>query len=196
MHELYCLMGYTIAYGRAIPPCVKRKRSTFLSRRNFETVLHAFITTHLDYCNSLYYGVNSSSIGRLQLVQNAAARLLTGRRKYDSIAPVLMSLRWLPVTFRIEFKILVFVYKSLHGLAPGYLSVLVLPHNPTRSLRSGDLGLLSVCRTRLKHRGDRAFARVGPKLWNSLPLSIRMVSSLSLFKSKLKSYFLSKAFNN
>ncbi len=159
-------------------------------------MIHAFITTRLDYCNSLYYGVNSSSIGHLQLVQNAAVRLLTRSKKIDCITPILISLRWLPVQFRIEFKILVFVYKSLHGLAPGYLSVLVLPHNPTQSLRSGDLGLLSVCRTKLKHRGDRAFARVGPKLWNSLPLSIRTVPSLSMFKSKLKSYFLSMAFNN
>ncbi len=54
---------------------------TFLSLRKFEIVIHAFITTRLDYCNSLYYGVNSSSIGRLQLVQNAAARLLNGSKK-------------------------------------------------------------------------------------------------------------------
>ncbi len=72
-------------------------------------MIHAFITTRLDYCNSLYYGVNSSSSGRLQLVQNAAARLLTGSKKFDRITPILISLRWLPVKFRIEFKFLVFV---------------------------------------------------------------------------------------
>ncbi len=163
-----------------------------LSLKNFEIVIHAFVTSRLDYCNSLYYGANQSSISRLQMVQNAAARLLTGSRKFYRISPILTSLHWLPVKLRIEFKILVFVFKALHGLAPTYLSDILQYHN--RSLRSGSLRLLSVCRSRLKHRGDRAFATVGPKLWNSLPVSIRMVSSLSSFKSKLKTHFLSVGF--
>ncbi len=112
----------------------------------------------------------------------------------DRISPILTSLHWLPVKLRIEFKILVFVFKALHGLAPTYLSDILQYYNPSRLLRSGSLGLLSVCRSRLKHRGDRAFATVGPKLWNSLPVSIRMVPSLSSFKSKLKTHFLSVGF--
>ncbi len=126
-----------------------------LSLKNFEIVIHAFITSRLDY-----YGANQSSISRLQMVQNAAARLLTDSRKFDRISPILTSLHWLPVKLRIELKILVFVFKALHGLAPTYLSDILQYHNPSRPLR-----LLSV---RLKHRGDRAFTTVGPKLWNSL----------------------------
>ncbi len=138
--------------------------------------------------------LNDLTTGRLQMVQNAAARLLTGSRKFDRISPILTSLHWLPVKQRIEFKILVFVFKALHGLAPTYLSDLLRCHNPSRALRSGNLGVLSVRRLRLKHRGDRAFAIAGPKLWNSLLVSIRMVSSLSSFKSKLKTHFLSVGF--
>lgn len=63
-----------------------------LQKQHFETVIHAFVTTRLDYCNALYLGVNGSSIARLQLVQNAAARLLTGTRKYEHISPILASL--------------------------------------------------------------------------------------------------------
>ncbi len=165
-----------------------------LSLKNFKIVIHSFITSRLDYCNSLYYGANLSSIGRLQMVQNTAARLLTGSRKFDHISPILTSLHWLPVKQRIEFKMLVFVFKALHGLAPANLSDLLRCHNLSRALRSGNLGVLAVRRSRFKHCGDRAFAIAGPKLWNSLPGSIRMVSSLSSFKCKLKAHFLSVGF--
>ncbi len=70
------------------------KVKTFLSFKHFETAIHAFIHSRMDYCNSLYLGINNSSISRLQMVQNAAARLLTGVRKYEHITPVLMSLHW------------------------------------------------------------------------------------------------------
>ena len=63
------------------------KIKPILSRQHFETVIHAFVTTRLDYCNALYVGVSGSSITRLQMVQNAAARLLTGTRKYEHISP-------------------------------------------------------------------------------------------------------------
>ncbi len=125
------------------------------------------------------------------MVQNAAARLLTTSRVFDHISLILTSLHWLPVKQRIEFKILVLVFKALHGLAPAYLFDLLRCHNPSRTLRSSNLGVLSVRRSRLIHRGDRAFAIAGPKLWNSLPGSVRMVSSLSSFKFKLKAHLLS-----
>ena len=119
-------------------------------------VLHAFVTTRLDYCNALYMGVSGSSIARLQLVQNAAARLLTRTRKYEHISPILASLHWLPVDFIIHFKTLLFAFKALHGLAPPYLSELLHPYTPSRSLRSADE--LPEPRARLKTRGERAFA--------------------------------------
>ena len=90
-----------------------------------EKNIHAFITTRLDYCNALYLGVSQSGLQRLQLVQNAAARLLTGTRRRDHITPVLSTLHWLPVRFRITFKVLLFVFKFRHGLAPSYISELL-----------------------------------------------------------------------
>ena len=103
------------------------KVKPLLAQQHFETVIHAFITLRLDYCNALYFGVNQSSIARLQLVQNAAARLLTGVRKREHITPILASLHWLPVHFRVHFKIILFVFKSLNGLVPLYLSELLHP---------------------------------------------------------------------
>lgn len=149
------------------------KVKPFLSKPNLETLIHAFITSCLDYCNSLLIGVRSGTLSRLQLVQNAAARFLTGSRKFNHITPVLASLHWLPIEFRVRFKVLLLVFKSLNGLAPVYLSDLLKPHVPPCSLRSAEQLLLSVPKSRLKYRGDRAFSIAAPMLWNNLPLQIR-----------------------
>ncbi len=75
-----------------------------------ENLVHAFMTTRLDYCNALLGGP-ASSINKLQIVQNAAARVLTRSRKYDHITPIVQSLHWLPIKFRISYKILLLTYK-------------------------------------------------------------------------------------
>ncbi len=74
--------------------------------------------SRLDYCNALLGGWPASSINKLQVVQNAAARVLTRSRKYDHITPILHSLYWLPIKFRISNKILLLTFKALSGLAP------------------------------------------------------------------------------
>ncbi|KAK7156044.1 hypothetical protein R3I94_006195 [Phoxinus phoxinus] len=114
----------------------------FLSSQHFERVIHAFVTTRLDYCNALYGGVSGSSIARLQLVQNGSARLLTGTRKYEHISPILSSLHGLPIYQRIHFKILLFAFKCQSGLSPPYISELLHPYRPARSLRTADQLLL------------------------------------------------------
>ncbi len=78
-------------------------KKSFLSFTYFERVIHAFITTRLNYCNSLYLGISQSSLNRLQMVQNAAARVLTGAPKRENITPVIQLLHWLPVRYRIHF---------------------------------------------------------------------------------------------
>ncbi len=170
------------------------KVKPYLPCKEFESVIHAFITSRLDYCNSLYVGLDQSSLQRLQLVQNAAAQLLTGTKKYEHITPVLASLHWLPVRFRIEFKILLIVFKILHGLALAYLSELLHVHTPVRALRSSNQVLLDVPRARLKNKDDRAFSVVAPNLWNRLPVHIRTAQSVGIFKSFLKTHLNSLAF--
>ncbi len=157
--------------------------------------MHAFVLSHLDYCNSLYIGLPKSSMPRLQTVQNATARFLTGVRKREHITPILMPLNWLPVRYRVEFKMLLFVFKSLNGLAPSYLSDLVNVNKSARCLRSSDSITLSYPRSRLKLKGDHAFAVAGPGLWNSL-LSVISASSVYDFKSKLQSNLFTLAFKS
>ncbi len=98
-----------------------------------------------------------------------------------------MSLHWLPVRFRIDFKVLSLIFKCLNGLAPPYLSDLLCEH-PERTFRSANQSLLTVPKSKLKSRGDRAFAIAAPKLWNTLPIHIRTAPTLLIFKSKLKTY--------
>ena len=149
-------------------------------------VVHALITSRLDINNGLLAGTSQSNIRRLQVAQNATARMLTHTKRSEHITPVLERLHWLPVNKRILFKILVTVYKSLHDSAyPLYLKELVKEHKPTRSLRSGNSGNLSVLRSHNNY-GDRAFVTFAPTSLNALSMNLRTACSLASFKKLLK----------
>jgi len=156
----------------------------------------SFILSRLDYCNSLFACLPASTLAPLQRVQNAAARLVLNLKSSDHITTALIELHWLPVKYRISYKICTLVHKSLHNQTPEYLSELFthISDFPTRStLRSASHGNLDVSRTRLQF-GERAFAVVGARLWNSLPLQLRAIEDFILFKSKLKTHFFNIAF--
>ena len=93
----------------------------FVDSSSLECLVHAFITTKLDYCNSLLCGAPSTLINKLQRIQNIVARIISGHGRCEHITPVLKSLHWLPVQQRIKFKTLVLVYKAVNNLAPVYL---------------------------------------------------------------------------
>ena len=166
-----------------------------LSQNDAEKLVHAFVTSRLDYCNSLLSGCSNKSLKTLQLVQNAAARVLTRTRKRDHISPILASLHWLPIKSRIEFKILLLTYKALNGQTPSYLKELIVPYYPTRSLRSQYAGLLVVPTIFKSRMGGRAFNYQAPLLWNHLPMTVRGADTLSTFKSRLKTFLFDKAYS-
>ena len=104
-------------------------------------------------------------------------------------------MHWLPVRQRIEFKILVLVFKSLIGQAPQYLNEMIELYVPTRKLRSTDQRLLTERKAKLESGGGRAFSVVAPKLWNSMPVNLRFYTTLESFKTALKTYLFRKAFS-
>ena len=146
------------------------------------------ITSRLDYCNAILYGLPNCDLDRLYSVQKLAARLITGTRKYDHITPVLERLHWLPVKKRIEYKILLLVFKCLQGTAPEYLSEL-LKKRENKGTRADDKNLLVIPRFKKVTQGGRRFGRSGPTLWNNLPDSLRLETSFSIFKRRLKTHF-------
>ena len=166
----------------------------YLDKRTTAMVVHAFITSRLDNLNSLLYGIPSKQMDRLQSIQNKAARLITRTRKYQHITPVLRELHWLPVSYRVMFKILLLTYKTLHDQGPLYLKELLVPYKPSRSLRSQDQLLLLKPQTRLKTYGDCSFSYAAPLLWNKLPITVRQSLTVTVFKKKLKTHLFSTAF--
>lgn len=162
------------------------------SRESIETLIHALVTSKLDYCNSLFAGSWKCDIQRLQSVQNFAARIILRRRKYDHVSP--LELHWLPIEERINFKILMIAYKCLNFLAPDYLASLISYRNSNYSLRSVTnlnleipLGLIPK-----PTFGRRAFSFYAPYLWNDLPIELKSAPSLDIFKKKLKTFLFQK----
>ena len=96
-----------------------------MSHQSTISLIDAFITSKLDYCNSLLYGLSTIHINKLQRVQNAAGRLVTNTPRICHITPILEDLHWLPIKYRIEFKIVLLTFKCLFGLAPQCLVDLI-----------------------------------------------------------------------
>ena len=167
----------------------------FLNTETTKTLVHAFVTSKVDYCNSLLYGVPKYLLQRLQRVLNCAARIVFKSNKYDHITPLLRELHWLTIQQRIEFKILLITFKALNKQAPTYLTDLLISYMPSRSLRSSSENLLKTPGYNLKSYGGRSFAlATSAVLWNSLPQSLRDLQSVETFKRKLKKHLFLRAY--
>ena len=166
----------------------------YLDLETSRLVVHVLVTSWLDNLNSPLHGALAHTVLAVQQVQNSAAWLVAGARKYDSITSVLQSLHWLPIAYRCQFKILILTFKALHSQAPTYVADMLAPYRPQHSLRSGDQGELVVLRTRTKW-ADRAFSVAAPILWNSLALVLHQSPSLKSFKRCLKTHLFTIAFN-
>ncbi len=159
-----------------------------------ETLVHAFVTSRIDNCNSILANMNITQIHRIQKLQNSAARLLTGTSRRQHITPILMKLHWLPVQYRITYKILVTTYKCLHSIAPSYLSNTISLHKSTRITRQSNSTQLHVPIPKRVHFGERSFSYASPKLFNALPLSIRNSITLANFQASLKHHLFTLAY--
>ena len=125
-----------------------------------------------------------------------AARILTLTPSSNDIESVLVDLHWLPVTQRIDYKILLLTFKALHGLAPAYLSELLKLETKTSSVttRNTNTYRLEPKTTRTITYGDRAFSAAAPFLWNKLPTNVRLITKIEPFKREIKTYLFNLAY--
>ena len=132
------------------------------------TLVHAFVTSRIDRCNSLLYDIFYCNIIRLQLIHNRASHIVTNTRRYDHITPLLQKQHWPPVRQRILLKIVLTTYKYINDIAPEYLFELLSIKKSSRKLKSSSLILLQVPMSRLKSYSDCAFSVAAAILWNRL----------------------------
>ena len=135
----------------------------------------------------------------LQRVQNAAARLIFNLGRREHTTPCLIQLHWLPVHYRIQYKLCILMHNIRHGRAPRYLSDIIQPTS-ARTTRSGLRSSAETTSCYVTPRlhtalGERAFSHSGPATWNSLPADLRSISDNADFKKQLKTFLFQKAFN-
>ena len=161
--------------------CIKKN----LERDHLENLVHAVITSRLDYCNGLLMNISKENLYKLQKVQNSAARLVLGRRRRQSARAALRELHWLNVEARIIFKILLLVFKVIKGQCSDNLTFQIRSFNG----RPDDFLLLKTPNFVSKY-GKRIFEYNGSRLWNALPVDIRVVEDVGIFKSRIKTLLL------
>ena len=166
------------------------KMRYFLTNHQIQILVQALVISSLDYCNALYYGINSNQLKQLQMIQNRACKTIIGLKRRDHVAEHMEHLHWLRIQQRIEFKILLIVFKSLNGLAPSYISEL-LKYNDISGSRTPSLKPY-ISKTMY---GGRAFVSAAPTLWNNLPIEIKQCDKLDIFKKRLKTFLFRKSYN-
>ena len=163
----------------------------YITRENLKLLVNALVISRLDYCNSILYGLPKQELDKHQKIQNTATRLITGTKRYKHIKPALRELHRLPVESRIIFKVLLITFKILRGLCPAYLSSLLQQYHPQRSLHPSSKLLFTVPSV----NSVLNVPFLSPHLCilcNSLPDSFKNTTSLSSFKSALKTFLFRK----
>ena len=152
-----------------------------LQQSHIERLVHAMISNRIDQYNSLYVNISKQNLYKLQKLQNAAAKLILGRGKRDSASAALKALHWLNVDARITFKILLLVFKVLKGQCSQNIELRYKTFNG----RADDYLLLDTPNFKTAY-GKRVFAYNGSRLWNALPVGVRMEDDVDKFKKSVK----------
>jgi hypothetical protein len=178
-----------------------RRIRRYLSKDIAVLVANSLVSSRLDYCNSLFRSLSLKELHRLQCLQNAAARIVTNTSIMSHISPVLKSLHWLPVKYRIIFKILCITQKFIHTKIPKYFDTCLHSYSQsvnTRRSVSSNLYLAkpsydySIHKSKIHFNCSLDVDASG--LWNELPVDVRTTNSRFLFRKKLKTYLFIKAF--
>ena len=171
----------------------------FVNRKNLVALVHSFIVSKEDYCNSLFIGLPNVILKKVQSVLNRAARLIFNLPPRVPTTSSLIELHWLPLKARIEFKICLITFKALKFNQPSYIRELLSfsSHESTLGLRSADDPYRLHEPRAIGERGFaiRSFSYIAPRLYNNLPMTIKVTDSLNTFKSHLKAFLFSPAYD-
>jgi len=162
-----CLSGY---YQLRQLRCVVQSLTSNVAT----TLVHAFVSCRLDYCNSLLYGVADGQIKRLQSDRNTVARLVKGTWRSEHITPILKSLTWLPIRQRVTFKLATLMQNCMNDRVPVYLAD-DSKQVSRRQTWSATAAFLDVPRTSTS-LSSRMFSVARPRTWNSVSITIRTSS--------------------
>ena len=166
----------------------------FLSKQSTEILVHGLVHSHLDFCNALFIEQPAYQIDKLQKIQNRAARIVTMSRYDQPAMPLLQSLHWLPVRFRVRNKIISLVFQCINNTAPLYLRhLLAMDSSAVYSLRNKGGLVLKIPKYRTK-RAERSFSVAGPRFWNALPMELRAITGQDHFRKALKTHLFKQAF--
>ena len=156
----------------------------------------ALVFSYLNYCNSPLYGITDTDPTKLRCIQNRLAHLVIKSSPFTRSVPRLRSLHWLPVAFRILFKINLLTYKTLCEKNILFIfTPMLVASLPSCSVRSSNGISLSVPRYRVKtNTGAGALHSCALSLWNNLPPSVHSTIEVATFKTHLKIHLLDLAF--
>ena len=156
----------------------------FLNENQLTQIVTSDIFSRLDYCNALFYGINKDLTDRMQSVQNCAARLISKvTLPSSSLDSFFLEHHWLKMKFRPLYKILLVVHNCLQGNAPEDIKKLIMYGQSSRTLHLRSSSYKS-------KYGKRAFSHSGPRLWNLLPMNLRVEVNTDKFKKSLKSFLM------
>ena len=173
-----------------------RQIRNYLTFEACQQAVQSLVISHIDYANALYSELPNKTLAPLERVQRMAAKLVLKKSKYDSATEAMKQLHWLPIRYRIKFKVACLVFQCLMGTAPSYLSDLLTVQSIGRNLRSNSNNgiVLAVPATKRKTFADRSFAVGGPKIWNSLPSNIKLATNYNQFKKMLKTFYFRQSY--
>ena len=164
-------------------------------------LVHTLVMVRLDYCNALLCGAREDVIRQLERPKDMLPELCVRNTRMIilcSVTELMWGLHWLPIRARIQYKILLLVYKAFTNGSPTYLADMMTSCNPVRSTRSSHkVNLLVVPHQKSNKYSEKAFAVVGPCLWNELLTDeLRGCNSVDTFKKKLKSMLFKKHYEH
>ena len=168
----------------------------YLTEETAKVLVLGIVLSHLEYSNAIFVGLPDKDIKAMQRVQNAAAKMVLLKTKYDSSTDALKRFHWLPIRYRVDHKMLTLVYKWLHDKALDYLkNLLTVIGDSERSMRLNSQYMrLLIPKTTKKTFAARSFSVKGAEMWNNLPNSVKISSSVNDFKAKLKMFLFTKAY--